>query len=216
MLVGLACGETAAQSSEWVRQGQTGLLYQMDSRGDRVLDYTAAGYAGGAALPDAMSLVDPSAVMTVPRVGGDNRANIQSAIDQIAALPINDSGYRGIVQLEAGQYDISDGLNINASGVILRGVGDDADASANTILRSTSTNQINLITVASSQNNANDLTGVGNAVNIVDKVVPAGATSFRVDNASAFTVGFWVNVKHTPSQAWFDAVSTDFNNDSSG
>ncbi|MEM6333008.1 MAG: hypothetical protein AAF823_06680 [Planctomycetota bacterium] len=216
MTAGLFGGATAAQSSEWVRQGQTGLIYQMDSRGDRVLDYTAAGYYGGTSLPDTLALVDPSAVIHVAPIAGDNRASIQAAIDQVEAMPVNANGYRGVVQLQAGQYDIGDGLTIQSSGVILRGVGDGANASVDTILRSTSTDQINLITVANSQSYANNLFGQGDAVGIVDKVVPAGATSFRVADTSGLAVGDWVNVKHTPSQAWFDAVSTDFNNDPSG
>ncbi len=100
----------------------------MDHRGDRLLDYTAAGYKLGAALPNATELVDPSRFVNLSPVAGDNRSQIQAAIDQVATMPLNSNGYRGVVQLAAGQYDISDTLEIGASGVILRGVGDGASA----------------------------------------------------------------------------------------
>lgn len=196
----------SSQTSQWVQQGATGLIYQMDSRGDRILNYTAAGYRGGVEIPSAASLVAPSRVVNVTPIGGDNRARIQSAINQVKNMPLNANGYRGIVQLSAGQFNISSGLVIDASGVILRGAGDGANASANTILRSTSTNKIDIIEVANTQFYANNLSRVGSPANITNKVVPSGATSFQVANTSGFSVGDWINVKHTPRQAWFDAM----------
>ncbi|MBB6429180.1 dockerin type I repeat-containing protein [Algisphaera agarilytica] len=206
----LACGVSvsAMGQSQWVSQGQTGLLYQMDSRGDRVLDYSAAGYMGGVALPDPLSLVDASRIVDLTPISGDNLAQIRAAIQQVSGMSQQANGYRGIVRFAPGQYDISNSLRIESSGVVLLGAGDGANPASNTILRSTSTNDIDIIDVGD-RDASNDISRVGSPINILDKVVPAGATSLRVADASGFSAGDWVNVKHTPTQAWFDAVGVN-------
>ncbi|MEN1679721.1 MAG: hypothetical protein AAGJ46_09010 [Planctomycetota bacterium] len=218
LLAGLVSSNpVAAQDSLWVRYGQSGrLIYQMDHRGDRLLDYSDAGYRHGSAIPDVAASINASRFVYVSPVPGDNRARIQNAIDQVAAMPLGPNGYRGVVQLTVGQYDVSDTIQIGASGVVLRGVGDGADATSNTVLRSTSTNQIDIIRVGNFTQYANDLFRVGSPVDIVDKVVPAGATSLRVADASGYSEGDWINVKRTPTQAWFDHVTSHFADDPSG
>lgn len=218
LLVGLATPTTGvAQTSQWARYGQSGrLIYQMDHQGDRLLDYSKAGYRHGTPLPDVDEIIDPSRFLNISPVAGDNRSHIQNAINQVAALPLGASGYRGVVQLAPGQYDISNTIEIGASGVILRGAGDGDSASSNTIIRSTSTNQIEMIRVGNFDQYANNLFRDGSTVNIVDDVVPAGATSFRVANPAAFNEGDWVNVKRAPTQAWFDHVTSHFADDPSG
>lgn len=210
-------GTLIAQSSQWVHYGQSGrLIYQMDHRGDRLLDYSTAGYEMGAPVPQASEVVDASRIVNRSPIAGDNRAHIQAAINQVAAMPLNANGYRGIVQLAAGQYDISNTLQIGTSGIILRGVGDGTSPASNTVLRSTSTNQIVMVDVGNFDQYANDLFRSGSPVNIVDEIVPAGVTSFRVATTAGYNVGDWINVKRTPTQAWFDAVTSHFPNDPSG
>ncbi|MEM9419184.1 MAG: hypothetical protein AAGA25_09075 [Planctomycetota bacterium] len=199
---------TALGQSQWVSKGQTGLVYQMDSRGDRVLDYSAAGYKGGLELPDPLSLVDTSRIIDLTPISGDNLTQIRAAIQQVSEMSQQTNGYRGIVRFAPGQYNISNSVRIESSGVILLGAGDGASPASNTILRSTSTSDIDIIDVGH-RNASNDLSRVGSPTNILDKVVPAGATSLRVSNPSRFTAGDWVNVKHTPTQAWFDAVDVN-------
>lgn len=200
-----------AQSSQWVHYGQSGrLIYQMDHRGDRLLDYSSAGYKLGESIPDVGSIVDPNRFVYLTPIAGDNRTNIQTAINQVAAMPLNSHGYRGVVQLAPGQYDVSDTLEVGASGVILKGVGDGMSAASNTVLRSTSTNQVPIVQVGNFVDYANNLFRIGSAVNILDEVVPAGVTSFRVADTSSFSVGDWINIKRTPTQAWFDLVASHF------
>jgi len=83
----------------------------------------------------------------------------------VASFSINSNGIRGVVQSGAGQYDISNTLNNNARGVILRGVGDSADAASNTIVRSTSTQQITMVQVDSLAATSIRLNGTGLAPN---------------------------------------------------
>lgn len=220
-LVAMAnAGLASAQTSQWVRQGQDDqLVYQMDSRGNRVMNFTQTGYQGGAAIPDPNTLFSGSNSriinVSAPTNGADARSLIQNAINQVSSFSLQSNGYRGIVRLSDGLYNISNTLNIKASGVILQGGGDSFDLTRGTILKSTSRNQIDLIRVTNSSD-SKTLRGSGTTANIIDKVVPAGATSFRVDNPSAFSVGTWVNVRRDPNQAWLNHMMSAYPNDNSG
>jgi len=73
------------------------LSYAPDSLGNRVPDFSYAGYrAGEAAIPMAAIRV------TVPVKVGDATARIQSALDYVAGLPLGKDGLRGAVLLEKG------------------------------------------------------------------------------------------------------------------
>ena len=52
----------------------------------------------------------------------DNTARIQRAIDYVASLTPNTSGFRGAVLLDRGEFSLSGELRISASGIVLRGM----------------------------------------------------------------------------------------------
>jgi len=212
----LACSQLEAQTSQWVEYGQSGLLqYQMDSRGDRLMDFSSAGYRNGEAIPDALSVIESNRIVNVNAETGDDRQRIQDAIDQVSSMSLNANGFRGIVNLSAGEYQLATTLNINASGVVLKGVGDGASAADSTILRSTATTAIDIINVNSPNHNFHGLNASGRRVSISDKVVPTGATSFNVTDSSQFSVGDEVVVFRQASQQWIDSLGTAANWDAS-
>lgn len=107
---------------------KTGIEYNMDKRGNQILDFSNCGYKQSNA--DIPSL--PVAVRVSHR-DGDQAVRIQKALDYVASLkPDKITGMRGAVLLEPGTYEISEPLRISASGVVLRGADRDA-----TILRKT-------------------------------------------------------------------------------
>src|SRR5687767_16325 len=74
-------------------------------------DFSSAGYAkGGVRLP----LLETA--ITLNPLAGDCTQQIQSAIDQISSLPLNDLGYRGAILLKKGIYRVDGVLIINKSG----------------------------------------------------------------------------------------------------
>src|SRR5471030_1296561 len=86
-------------TSAWAHLGDDGkLAYQTLPAGDRIMDFSSAGYMGGGVpLPDVpeKKRVRPS--------GADDTAAIQAALDEMAALPLVD-GFRGAVVLERGEF----------------------------------------------------------------------------------------------------------------
>ncbi|QDV84293.1 GEVED domain-containing protein [Planctomycetes bacterium TBK1r] len=184
------------------------LLHPLDAFGNRIVDFSAAGYRNSnEPLPDVTATIDPSRFVTVAPVAGDDMASLQAAIDQVGSLPVASDGYRGVVQLTAGEYQISDRLTILDSGVVLRGVGDGDDPLTSTILRATGTTQRSVIVVGRSSGFAS---GIANTThNIVDKYVPVGATSLRVDSTANWSVGDPVVVKRPSTAEWITAIGMD-------
>ncbi len=119
-LGGLACTVCSeGAESEWVRVGPDGkLVYKATPAGDRIMDFSSAGYmGGGVALPTV-----PVRRTVAPSGGSDDTAVIQAAIDAVAALnPAN--GFRGAVLLEPGSYTCAGTISITTDGVVLRGSG---------------------------------------------------------------------------------------------
>ncbi|MEQ8848890.1 hypothetical protein [Botrimarina sp.] len=199
LLCGLACASAAAAAtSEWVYRGQTGrLIYRSDADGDRVLDFSDVGYRGG-----TQSLPAVPATVLVSPAAGDDTAAIQAAIDQVAAAPLGPDGFRGAVQLAAGDYQIGGQLRIRASGVVLRGAG---QSQQGTVLHATGTSQRDLIQIVGSGSQSL----FGGTGRMIDKKVPVGATSFRVDSTATFAVGDTVRVTRPSTAEWIADIGMD-------
>src|SRR5499426_3693372 len=134
LLIGI-CGaahNAAAQTSQWVFVGPDGkLAYKTLPRGDRIMDFSSAGYkGGGVALPVA------PVSQTVSPSGADDTAAIQAAIDAVSTGSPDANGFRGAVLLSRGTFNCSGTLNITTGGVVLRGSG---SAAGGTVINMTGT-----------------------------------------------------------------------------
>jgi hypothetical protein len=105
-------------TSRWVSMDGQRLRYTSDARGNRIMDFSHAGYGGG-----GVALPDVRAARTLDAVPGDNTARIQAAIDEVSRLQPDASGLRGAVVLAAGTFDVAGTLTLAVSGVVLRGSG---------------------------------------------------------------------------------------------
>lgn len=193
-------GSVAASAQQQVDpvvlySAENGLSYVADDEGNRVPDFSHAGYrGGGVALPDV------PAVVSVPPADGDDGARLQAALDYVADLPLSDEGWRGAVQLEAAHYQVEGFLSIGASGVVLRGAGSGEDG---TVIEATGNGRRTLIQVFGED----DRRLLDEASAVVDEYVPVGSRQLTVDNVEQFSVGDRV-VAHRPStEAWITAVA---------
>ncbi len=188
--------------SAWAWPGPGGrLICRPDSLGNRLLDYSGVGYRGGT-VPLPSSNIAPVRV-TISPVVGDNAANLQDAINQVSALPLDTNGFRGAVLLTAGEYPLSRAVRITASGVVLRGAGSGTNG---TILRATATNQYTLISVAGS-GSASTVSGTTHL--ITNSYVPVGARSFLVDSTSGLAVGDHIFVRRVATSNWIHDLGMD-------
>ncbi len=197
--------QAKAALSKWVYPGpDQRLRYATDARGNRIMDFSFAGYkGGGVALPVVR------VERTVAPVPGDNTTRIQAAIDEVSKLPLDRDGFRGAVLLAAGTYEVAGELKINASGVVLRGSGSGegglgAPGEAGTKLR-----------VTGAPHRFIDISGSGawqaegTPAIITDRYVPSGATTFTVDSAAGFKAGDSVLVQRPVTAAWIRFMGMD-------
>jgi len=193
----VAASTPAAQTSTWVFQGPDGRLqYETDSQGNRVMDFSYAGYGGGGvALPHVpvQETVDPS--------GADDTAAIQAAIDAVSELSPDSNGFRGAVLLAAGAFNCAGTLRIATSGVVLRGSGSGPDGT--------------IITMTGDPHAAVTLAGagswqlVGRSAAMTDGYVPSGSLSFTIADASDFSVGDSVLIQRPVTAAWVSSLGMD-------
>jgi hypothetical protein len=188
------------QSSHISYDDQGRLRYAVDADGNRIPDFSFAGYQyGEAPIPD-VPVVD-----TLTPTGGDNTGRIQEALDRIGDRNPDANGHRGTLLLAPGRFEIRGTVQIRDSGVVLRGSGDGADAAEDTILVAQGDKPHQRTAVVLGSNEGNPWS-TGRAVDITTRFVGVGSTSFEVADPSAFDVGQEVMVTHPSSQQWIDAV----------
>jgi autotransporter-associated beta strand protein len=178
--------------SIWAYPGGDGhLLYKTQPLGDHVEDYSTAGYKGG-----TLPIPDVPVRATVSPVAGDDTSAIQAAINSVAAMPLDANGFRGAVLLNPGTYDIGTQINITASGVVLRGSGQNQ-----TLIHATGLGERTIINL----NGSGTRSAVsGTTHTITDKYVPVGAISFTVDSTANLHVGDQVIVHRPSTQQWIN------------
>jgi hypothetical protein len=224
---------TLLSTSSLVYPGDDGrLVYVPDGQGNTIPDFSMVGYQTGVVpLPGTPGGLD---VRTLPRVtlhptSGDRTVDIQQAIDQVSQFPLQDNGFRGVVWLEAGEYDIADHVEIRTDGVILHGVGRDPNTgtrllATGTLTRYDTVHQDPLVegviqikgdtTGIGLRGSAHPRRASGTAGQdhaIVDSYVPVGARSFTVASTAGLSVGDPVIVHRPSMHAWLQAIgmSTD-------
>ena len=77
------------------------------------IDFSTCGY-----LQSARPIPDVPAKVVVTPVVGDDGTRLQSAIDHVAGLEPDASGFRGAVLLSPGEFDVHGQLLIRTSGVV--------------------------------------------------------------------------------------------------
>jgi hypothetical protein len=182
--------------SQWVHPGADGkLVYKTLPAGDHIMDFSQAGYEGGGVKIPAV----PVARSVIPS-GGDDTAAIQSAVDEVARLPLKD-GFRGAILLAPGTFECSQTLAVKDSGVVIRGSG---SGPGGTILNLTG--KPHLCFAIGGDFKAPP---VGMPVPITDAYVPSGATSFHVKDTDGFRAGDTVIITRPATPAWVRFMGMD-------
>jgi F5/8 type C domain len=216
LLVLAICGRvttnrTEAATSEWVHPGPDGrLVYKTTPTGDRIMDFSYAGYmGGGVALPTV-----PVAKTVQPSGGEDDTATIQAAINEVAAMPLT-NGFRGAVLLAPGTFICSNTIAMPASGVVLRGSGTNG-----TTLQMTGRRHVAIRAgmggrrrYRRSEAREEDLPET-NAVSlaqttIADAYVPSGTKTFSVADAKGFAIGDTIEIRRPVTAAWVHFMNMD-------
>jgi len=171
------------------------LTYSPDSLGNRIPDFSYAGYrAGEKAIPNAPVKV------VVPVKSGDATNRIQSAIDYVSSLQPDKNGIRGAVLLQKGLYEILGSLKISTSGVVLRGSGMDEKG---TVLLGAGKSRETLITVAGLNGHRK-----AEATKLADIYHPVNTRELTLSGSHKFKAGQTIVVHRPSTKNWIEALGT--------
>jgi hypothetical protein len=186
-------------NSQWVHPGPGGkLVYATTPKGDRIPDFSSAGYlGGGVSLPDVATSVKVS-----PTGSADDTPAIEAAIDQVAKLAPDAQGIRGAVQLAPGTFHLKGTLHLNVSGVVLRGAGSEGPHA--TVLEMTGDPHLAMEIKGDFQKR-----GLGSNTTLTDSYVPAGATLIHVANAGDIHPGDTLQIVKPVTPEWVHSMGMD-------
>jgi hypothetical protein len=195
-----AGGKNKNEELPWVQMLNGHLVYAVDPEHNRIPDFSTAGYeAGDAPIPDVPVKMHVEAQADER----DATPRIQSAIEAISKLPLDDHGIRGALLLGPGTFRIAGTINLDVSGVVLRGSG--------------STKENGTVLVAEGLPRAIlhiGGTGVWQEVHsrmpILDDLVPVGAQVITVDAPDGFfSVGDRIVVQWNMTAAFIHTLGMD-------
>ncbi|HEX6181716.1 MAG TPA: hypothetical protein VFZ47_10765, partial [Chitinophagaceae bacterium] len=174
--------------SSFVKSINGTLKYTADEKGNVIPDFSAVGYyKGDKPLPTI-------AVVTTLSPSANAQQSIQSAIDELAKKPLDANGFRGAILLKKGTYEIPVTLNIRASGIVLRGEGNETK-----LIATGQAKQEPLISV-SGAGNIKEIPGT--RVKITDKYVSVGAFSFNVASTAGLKSGDAIIIFRPGTEKW--------------
>ncbi len=179
------------------------LVYRADEEGNRIPDFSHAGYKGG-----GVPLPEIPVVKTISPIAGDNTAHIQNALFEVGLLPQDEAGFRGALLLSAGKYEIRGTIKLGFDGVVLRGAGDGEDPATSTILWATgnSPNQRTVL-IAGGGGTTRWRDEVANTRrDITSDTVLVGSRRFDLSDASPFAVGDNIIIYHPCTEDWLAAI----------
>jgi hypothetical protein len=172
------------------------LDYHVDSLGNRVPDFSYAGYRAGETIIPTIAVK-----AVVPVIKGDATLYIQAALDYVASLPLDKNGFRGAVLLREGNYEVGGSLLINASGIVLRGSGFRENG---TKIIGTGQSRSTLIQVKGEGQRH-----LGEPKRIINAYVPVNSTSVTLSNNISINIGDRILINRPSKQQWINELGMD-------
>nr|WP_199156431.1 hypothetical protein [Pedobacter sp. ASV2] len=182
--------------SQFVKIENNGhLKYITDANGNIIPDFSRVGYhQNSKVIPNIKVVIEISAT------GDNDQLKVQQAIDDLSKKAADDNGIRGAILLKKGTYNIPGTLKISASGIVLRGEG----------------NETKLIATGKGQRKTIMASGEGKAketpasrLKITDHYVPVGAKSFSVTSTKGLKVGDQIMVYRPGTTKWIQDLKMD-------
>ena len=167
------------------------ITYLNDELGNRILDFSTCGYQ--ASEQDIPSVRNVVFVSWKP---GDNTTRIQRAIDYVASLPPDISGFRGAVLLDKGEFSLSGSIRIATSGIVLRGMNKES-----TILLKKGVDRGSLIYMEGE----NDLV-IKDTLQVLSNYVPVNTKTLEVALGTSLKKGDRIMVTRPSGKEWIASL----------
>jgi len=170
------------------------ITYQPDEKNNRILDFSYCGYQSSEkSIPNAAN------VIFVPWRDGDASDIIQRAINYVAGLKPDASGFRGAVLLDKGTFILNNNLIIPTSGIVLRGT-----EKSETVLVKHGFDRSAMIKIEGINNRK-----VTDSINITTSYVPVNERAFAVSTGNKLKVGDRIKVLRPSTKDWIASIGCD-------
>lgn len=189
------------------------LTYISDQFGNRIPDYSSAGYGGGKPIPSAQTVITLSA-----QTGNkDDTARLQAAVDELSSGDIDTEGMRGAILLQAGDYYVSGTITIRHGGVVIRGEGQFDNG---TVIHATGKTQRSLMIISGMDpeqdavNQSHGGTFIYQNENasfseVIDEYLPSGSHIIQVSPVRGFKAGDTVVLEQRMNLDWVKILGMD-------
>ncbi|TKC06817.1 hypothetical protein FA048_16620 [Pedobacter polaris] len=182
--------------SQYVKvKGDGKLIYQPDEQGNIIPDFSSVGYH-----QNLKPIPNVPVKFTLFATGDNDQQKIQQAIDELSKVPTDASGIRGAILLKKGEYKIPGSIRITASGIVLRGEGEE------TLLIATGKGQRKTIIVTGT-GKVNEVPN--SRIKITDQYVPVGRKSFNVASSKGLKIGDKIVVFRPGTTKWIQDLKMD-------
>lgn len=161
------------------------------------IDFSYAGYrGGGVALPHRLATV------VVAPGPGDDTDRIMAAIRMVEGQPADAEGRRGVVQLDAGEFQVGGQIHISTGGVVLRGAGS-GDGGARLI--ATGHDRRALIRI----DPPTRVAGPTDMPRPITGPHPVGTRTVSLVDSEGLTVGHSVAIRRPSTAGWISSLGMD-------
>ena len=139
---------------------------------------------------------------TIEASDEDQRALIESAIDELSNFPINSDGYRGSILLKAGLHQTSGPITVSADGIVLRGEGQHTALNGGTEIVATLREQHDPIRFVGTSS-----ASTGPPIDILDDYLGTGSSRLKLESTESLEPGQSIYIEHTPNELWIDTLT---------
>ncbi len=193
LILFISC-RSEAQNEPAVSLKEGRLIYVNDEAGNRVPDFSFAGY-----MQSEIEIPYVPTAVFVSCEKGDQTTRIQQAIDYVSQLSIGENGFRGAILLDKGIYEVAGGLHVKSSGIVLRGSGNTEDG---TIILGSGFDRETLLRVYGKMDFQ-----LSEAIEISDEIVPVGSMNFTVATIKNLKVGDEIRITRPSTKDWIDELA---------
>lgn len=188
-----------ALDRQWVILEDAGKLqYKTTPQGDRIVDFSHAGYMGGGVAIPTLTVKKE-----VAPTGGDDSDVIQAAVDEVGALALSE-GLRGAVLLKPGTFRCSKAITLSHQGVVLRGSGSGQDGT-----RIEMTGDPHTAIIIEGPDSSFPPETPADTTSITDTYVPAGAIAITVSEGQKLAPGDAIRIRWSRTAAWIRFMGMD-------
>lgn len=165
---------------------------------DIIPDFSRVGYHyGDDEIPyytNVIATLEPTGDKT------DRLAEIQAALDAA------DGSTNSVVLLKAGDYYISNTINVRKNHLVLRGEGGDKDNIQTRIIAVGDSTMSACIRLGGEQN---QITDTGSLTEVIEQYVPVGRMSLRIHDAAKFSIGDRIIIYRPGTSKWIHDIKMD-------